>query len=76
MQNLRALTGMLWFDSGGFAVGRRIAIRRPWAKGHAGRRRDSPEQSSAAASSPEQVIRGYRVRFGLRLGAKERARHA
>ena len=24
MQNLRALTGMLWFDSGGFAVGRRI----------------------------------------------------
>ena len=53
MQNLRALTGMLWFDSGGFAVGRRISIRRPWAKGHAGRRRDSPEQTSRGGAVPE-----------------------
>jgi len=36
MQNLRALTGMFWFDLGGFVVGRRIAIRRLRAKGRAG----------------------------------------
>ena len=52
MQNLRALTGMLWFDSGRFAVGHRIAIRRPWAKGHAGRRRDAPEQSFRGGAVP------------------------
>ena len=52
MQNLYALTGMLWFDSGGFAVGRRISIRQPWAKGHAERRRDAPEQSFRGGAAP------------------------
>jgi len=33
MQNLSVLTGMFWFDSGGFVVDRRIAIRRLRAKG-------------------------------------------
>ena len=53
MQHLCALTGMFWFDSGGFVVGCRISIRRPWAKGRAGWRRDSPEQSSRGGAAPE-----------------------
>ena len=56
MQNLRALTGMFWFDSGGFVVDRRIAIRRLRAKGRAGGGADRRRPSSAAAlrgSSPD-----------------------
>ena len=59
MQNLRALTGMLWFDSGRFAVGHRIAIRRPWAKGHAGRRRDSPATRSRGGALPATAGFGH-----------------
>ena len=56
MQNLRALTGMFWFDSVGFVVGRRIAIRWLQAKGRAGGGADHRKQSSRGGTRPEMAI--------------------
>ena len=56
MQNLSVLTGMFWFDSGGFVMDRRIAIRRLRAKGRAGGGADHRKQSSRGGTRPEMAI--------------------
>ena len=46
---------MFWFDSGGFVVDRRIAIRRLRAKGRAGGGADRRKQSSRGGARPEKA---------------------
>jgi len=69
MQNLRALTGMFWFDSGGFVVDRRIAIRRLRAKGRAGGGTDRRKQSSRGGARPEMAHRPLRGLIQHEIGS-------
>jgi hypothetical protein len=60
----------------GSNLGRSLRIGRVRVKGRAGRGGAVAGALLRGGGSPEKAVWGYRGSFGLRLGAKERVRHA
>ena len=75
LRAVRSGSGGLDLNAGRSNLSHRKWIRRPGSNGRAVRRRDTPEQGSAAAGSPETPNPALRGLFGMGFGRGAPLRH-